>query len=182
MLNTFTVWYAMRTLRITTKRRGDFNRPGRIPSGAQVNSPPIGISSRETRHMSLICGKIEQLINDINEDIDEHVFQRLHRPCNTSWVIRRMNWQKNGFIQRSRKKTSSNSVKVLLFAWMQNHSPFYSVRHHTFWRSRWLLFLGQQCFLMLFKDFMEKHYETAYEAHQALILPLGEKRTRLYTI
>lgn len=39
---------------------------------------------------------------------------------------------KNGFIQRSRKKTGSNSVKALLFAWMQNHSPFYSVRYHAF--------------------------------------------------
>jgi hypothetical protein len=29
---------------------------------------------------------------------------------------------------------------------------------------------------------MKKYYETTYEAHQALILPLGEKRTRLYTM
>jgi hypothetical protein len=34
-----------------------------------------------------------------------------------------MNWQKNGFIQRSRKITGSNFVKALLFAWLQNHSP-----------------------------------------------------------
>jgi hypothetical protein len=34
-----------------------------------------------------------------------------------------MNWQKNGFIQRSRQITGSNFVKALLFAWLQNHSP-----------------------------------------------------------
>jgi hypothetical protein len=34
--------------------------------------------------------------------------------------------------EQPQKKTGSNSVKALLFAWMQNHSPFYSVRHHAF--------------------------------------------------
>jgi hypothetical protein len=41
--------------------------------GGASEFAPVGISLRETRHMSLICRKIKQLINDINEDINEHV-------------------------------------------------------------------------------------------------------------